>query len=138
MYTNDTFFHLSLVGQIGLIAISLALASITLLGTWVLTRRRGLVTRALAALGVVTVFEWIAPQIHYLWYLVVIDGLPLQWVIPAYPQPASAWQVLGFQLPASLSAHGRAALGWLIIATAIVAPWLKPQRSHHSQRSPAP
>ena len=131
VYADDTFFHLSLVGQVGLVLISLLLAAITLAGTWALTRRRGLVTRVLASLGVVVVFEWLAPQIHYLWYLVVIDGLPLQWVVPLYPQPAAAWQVLGFQLPESLSAHSRAALGWLVIATALAAPWIRQPRSRH-------
>ena len=136
MYANDTFFHLNLIGQVGLVLISLVLVAITLIGTWLLTRRRGLVTRVLAGLGVVVVFEWLAPQVHYLWYMAVIDGLPLQWVIPAYPRPAAAWQVLGLQLPPSLSAHGRAALGWMVLMTALVSPWIRPPRSHHSPRSP--
>ena len=131
MYENDTFFHLSLTGQIGLVVISILLGAITLWGTWWLTRHRRIVTRTLAALGVVTVFEWLAPQIHYLWYMAVIDGLPLQWVIPAYPRPVSAWEVLGFQLPASLSAHGRAALGWAIVAVALAAPWIRRPKSRH-------
>ena len=117
-------------------AISLLLALLVLLATWSLARRRRIVTRLLAGLGVIVVFEWLSPQIHYLWYMAVIDGLPLQWVIPAYPRPIAAWEVLSLQLPASLSAHGRAVLGWMVIATALAAPWIRLPRSHHSRKSP--
>lgn len=121
MYAEDTFFHLSLVGRIGLVVISGAMAAIALWATWRLTRSIRWPARVLAALGMFCVFEWLAPQAHYLWYTQVIDGLPLQWVIGAWPDPSAVWRVMGFQEPASLSAHGRAGLGWALVAIAVLA-----------------
>ncbi|MFK7941780.1 MAG: hypothetical protein AB8B85_02520 [Paracoccaceae bacterium] len=124
MYAEDTFFHLSPMGRIGLVVISGAMAALCLWGVWILTRRIGLPARVLAGLGAFCVFEWLAPQIHYLWYIQVIDGLPLQWVIGAWPDPSAVWRIMGFQEASSLSTHGRAAMGWTLLGTAIAAPWI--------------
>ena len=125
MYEADTFWQLSPVGRMGLVMISGGMAALTLWGCLRLTRSRRWVTRLLAGLGCVAVFEWLAPQVHYLWYMQVIDGLPLQWVIERYPDPASVWRVLVFEGPASLSSHSRGALAWAVLAVAIVAPLTK-------------
>ncbi|MEM1298634.1 MAG: hypothetical protein AAGH68_05080 [Pseudomonadota bacterium] len=119
MYADDTFFHLSFVGRVGLVAISGAMGALAMWGTWRLTRNIRWPARILAALGMFCVFEWLAPQVHYLWYRQVIDGLPSQWVIGPWPDPSAVWRVMGLQEPASLSVHGRATLGWSLLLIAI-------------------
>ena len=93
---KDTLFDLSIVGQIGLALITLFLIA-GLLGLNLLKSRfidrlashwssaRSL--RSIAPLIdlVVTVFFFVAalaitPQLHYLYYMQLFDGLPLQWV----------------------------------------------------------
>lgn len=125
MYAEDTFFHLSLTGRVGLVVISGAMGALCLWGAWALGRRARWPARVLAGLGIFCVFEWLAPQVHYLWYRQVIDGLPLQWVIGRWPDPSAVWRVMGFQTPPSLSAHGRAGLGWTVLVVAIAAPWIQ-------------
>ncbi len=120
MYADDTFFQLSLTGRIGLLLISGGLGALTLWACHVLTRRVRWPLRLLGALGVFVVFEWLAPQIHYLWYRAVIDGLPLQWVIGPWPDTGAAWRVLFLQEAPGLSAHARALLGWACVAVALV------------------
>lgn len=122
MYSEDTLFHLSPLGQSGVVVIALGLAAATLWGTWRLTRHWRWPVRLLAAMGMVVIYEWLHPQVFYLWYLVVIDGLPLQWVIGALPDPSSGWRVLAFEERASLSAHGRGVLGWMCILLALARP----------------
>lgn len=121
MYDGDTFFHLSLTGRIGLVLISAMMEALALWGCWRLTRWARWPSRLLGALGIYVVFEWLAPQVHYLWYMMVIDGLPLQWVIGPLPRPGVVWEIMGFQAPASLSAHARAVLGWACVLTALLA-----------------
>ena len=135
MYADDTFFQLVLIGRVGLVAISVAMGMLAIWGTWALTRRARLPARILAALGFFCVFEWLTPQVHYLWYVLVIDGLPLQWVIAPWPDPGVVWRVMGFQGTPDLSNHGRAALGWALLLVGLTAPWLR--RREDAARSEA-
>lgn len=118
MYESDTFFHLSMTGRIGLVLLSSLMGLATLWSAWRLSRGTRFVIRLLIGLGAFAVFDWLAPQAHYLWYRQVIEGLPLQWVIAPWPDIAASVDVLAFQAGASLSAHTRAALGWLCILAA--------------------
>ncbi|MEM7742078.1 MAG: hypothetical protein AAF409_00090 [Pseudomonadota bacterium] len=129
MYDGDTFFHLSLIGRIGLVALSGAMATLVLWAAWRLGHQAHWPTRLLVALGAFVLFEWLAPQIHYLWYRQVIEGLPLQWVI-SWPRPVAAAEVLLLQSGTSLSAHGRAMLGWGLIAVLVIGGRFRPPPSH--------
>ena len=125
LYASDTFFHLSLTGRVGLVVISGAMAVLSLWAAWAASRSQTLPVRPVIGIAIFCAFEWLAPQVHYLWYRQVIDGLPLQWVIDPWPRVLEApWRVMGFQEPASLSAHSRGALGWALLLVALIAPWL--------------
>ena len=77
MYESDSFFTLSVGGQIGLAALSLVLSVLVL---WAV--RRG--TRGLPRLsrlgGCVSVarfwlFVWLSPQVYYQYYRLIFDGI---------------------------------------------------------------
>ncbi|MEM0988776.1 MAG: hypothetical protein AAGK00_07830 [Pseudomonadota bacterium] len=115
MCQDDTFFQLSLLAQAGVLVLAVAMAVAVSWAAWRLGRRANWPTRLLVALGAFLIFEWLSPQVFYLWYRVHIPDLPLQWVIGPWPRPGAAVEVLLFQTPGSLSAHGRAGLGWALI-----------------------
>ena len=112
-YDGDSFFRLSVIG---LITLSVFLTALTIWLSWWIGRRRRLVTRILIALAALYLFTWLSPQIYYGYYLMIFDGLPLQIVTGAPPSPTSVAQLLTFQSNATLSDHGKGALGWLLIA----------------------
>ena len=66
-------------------------------------------------------FVWVSPQIYYMYYMIIIPDLPLQWVIWPPASPHSAFEMLFFQGEQNLSAHSQGVLGWLLV----VAPFLK-------------
>lgn len=119
MSRDDTFFQLSTAGQIGTAAISAVLAALMLWLCWRIVRKQRLALRLILALGLIVLFEWLSPQIYYLWYMAVFDGLPLNWVAGYWPHPVSAAKVLTLQAGDSLSAHSRALLGWAMIGIAL-------------------
>lgn len=124
VYDGDSFFTLSLMGRVGLIALSALLTAVTIWLSWRLAgrigRRRRLVTRVLIALAALYLFTWLSPQIYYGYYLMIFDGLPLQVVVGPPPSPATVAQHLTFQSNATLSDHGKGALGWLLIAASLI------------------
>ena len=114
LYEGDSFFTLGLAGRAGLVTLTCAL---TLLCVWAIRAMRwpwGLV-------GVVPLFAafvWLSPQVYYLYYQMIFDGLPWQIVVQAF----DAGQVLDlilFRERATLSDHGKGVLFWLMAGTAI-------------------
>ena len=122
MYSQDSFFDLSPWGQVGLACLSAVLFLLVVYAARALLRKRPVWLRILGALAIFYLFVWLSPQVYYLYYLTIIEGLPLQWVIwPPYRGPVDALLLLVFQGPHSLSAHGQGLLGWSLLA----APFLK-------------
>ena len=124
LYSDDSFFTLTVYGRWGLVAISTALAAVTLWVLWKLTARKSLAVRLLIALALFALFEWLAPQIYYLYYLQIFENLPWQWVIGLAPPVVDLWDLLIFRKRNNLSHHSRAALGWLMLVIALIRPRL--------------
>lgn len=116
MYQEDSFFTLGMGGRAGLLALTLCFSLFML---WLATRLRVRIrhwwVRGAVALVLFWAFVWLSPQIYYAYYLLIFDGLPVQIVVKSPPGPGFIVQMLGFQGQASLSAHGQALLGWMII-----------------------
>ncbi|WP_291738190.1 hypothetical protein [Leisingera sp. F5] len=126
MYDGDSFFTLSRGGQIGL-----AMLSLTLWGSWFwivrrLTRFSPLWARLVSAIAAFWLFVWLSPQVYYMYYLMVISGLPMQIVVQTPPDLSDLGHLLLFQSGFSLSAHSQAILGWSLI---LAAAKKSPQRS---------
>lgn len=124
MYTDDSFFTLTLSGRIGLASISLALTVAVVVILWKVTgNRHGIVrhgvVRLLVALVTLYLFEWLSPQIYYLYYVFLLD-VPWQNVIGYPPTLRALLKLLTFSDNANLSYHARGLLGWLLIALAII------------------
>lgn len=129
MYDGDSFFTLSNAGQAGLALLSLALAIVSLVVAGRLFRlvpNRGLAARLAARLGVAIfvmwLFVWLSPQIYYLYYLTLFDGLPWQIVVQNPPEFHAILQQVTFSGPETLSAHAKGALAWLLILYASAHP----------------
>lgn len=119
MYSQDSFFDLSLWGRIGLVGISTVLYLTMILATrWVL-RGRAWWMRIAGALGMFWAFVWASPQIYYMYYRTIIPDLPLQWVIWPPPNILDPAAMLAFQGPQNLSAHSQGLLGWSLILIAV-------------------
>lgn len=127
MYAQDSFFTLGPAGQIGLAMLTLVLTGLML---W-LVRRLGRslprAARIALALALFWAFLWLSPQVYYLYYQTIIPGLPWQSVIKAPPGPADVMRIMTFQDATTLSAHGRALLGWGMLAVAVVAARTRPR-----------
>jgi len=124
MYVEDSFFTLSIVGRWGLVLISLLLGGATLALLWRLIRERSILLRLLLAGALFAIFVWLTPQVYYLYYLVLIDGLSWQIVVAGPPSPFDLMRQLLFQDRANLSYHSRGVLGWTLILLALVQPRL--------------
>ena len=102
----------------GLALISIALAVMVL---WVFNKissRFGLIVKVLLAIVVLWLFVWLSPQIYYLYYWMIFDGLPFQNVIQRPPDFASIARLVTFTGDANLSNHSKGVLFWLMIASA--------------------
>ena len=124
MYQDDSFFTLTQFGQVGLVSLSLILTVVVVVVLWRLTADRyGIVrhwvVRLLVALVTFYVFEWLSPQIYYLYYIFLLD-VPWQMVIGVPPSPGSVLKLLAFGDNANLSYHARGLLGWLLIGLALI------------------
>ena len=115
MYDQDSFFTLGVLGQLGLLAISVSMLIIT---TWAVMRIRAIwFTKLVIALIGFYLFVWLSPQIYYTYYLFIFDGLPFQNVIRRPPTPGAIFHLMTFTSHHCLSAHGLGILSWgLIIA----------------------
>lgn len=120
MYQDDSFFTLGVWGQIGLAGLSAALFCVMLLLVRRIGRGRPRAARTAIALVLFWAFEWLSPQVYYLYYWMIIDGLPVQSVIGPPPGPAHIARLLTFSESHSLSAHGRGLLGWAMLAAALL------------------
>ncbi|WP_299610147.1 hypothetical protein [uncultured Tateyamaria sp.] len=123
MYDGDSFYTLTMWGQIGLGFVSLLLGAIALGFTWLLVQRRPLIIRVPVWIVAFITFVWASPQGYYTYYRMIFDGLPAQSVIKAPPPPEEIFALLTFTGPVTLSAHSAGVLGWLMF---VVAVW--PQR----------
>ena len=134
MYDGDSFFNLTASGQAGLAALSGVLAMAMVWLVWRIARHRGVVLRLLIAAGLFTGFLWLSPQIYYLYYLAVFDGLPLQWVPALWPRPDHAALTLVFSRSDTLAAHSQGVLGIVMVCVAFAAGLDRPNTRSH-QRS---
>ncbi|MEM7491325.1 MAG: hypothetical protein AAF390_19600 [Pseudomonadota bacterium] len=115
MYEGDSFFTLTGWGQAGLATLSLCLWAATL----GLCLRPAMAARSLRltrGLVLFWLFVWFSPQVYYLYYQAIIDGLPWQVVVKAPPGPGRLWRLLTFTAEASLSRHSQGVLGWSLLA----------------------
>lgn len=118
-YGEDSFFTLGWGGRIGVLAISVGLAGLCLWASYVFIARLDRVWRVLVALAGFWAFVWLSPQVYYMFYLVIFDGLPLQWV-GKVPSPARILGLMTFSDRPALSEHGQGALGWAMVAAALL------------------
>ncbi len=119
MYGNDTFFHLSGSGQIGLVLISLILGIATIGLCLLFSSRFGLFVKVLVAFVLIWAFTWLSPQLYYLYYWLIFDDLPMQWVLQAPPSPPDIVRLVTFSGPATLSDHAKGLLFWLMTFTVL-------------------
>ena len=134
-YDGDSFYTLSNGGQIGLTLLSLVLAIATLVAAGSLFRlvpNRGLPALLAARIGVAIfvmwLFVWLSPQVYYLYYQTIFDGLPWQIVVQNPPEFHTILQQITFSGPATLSDHSKGALIWLLILYASAHPLWKHAR----------
>lgn len=113
-YPADSFYSLSPLAGAGLAGLSVAL--ITLLFALSLAKARWLSARfgpgpglwsldLALTLGLAYLALWLAPQLYYLYYLTIFDGLPWQSVIKPPPGAGAFLGVLLMTEPPSLSIH---------------------------------
>lgn len=107
-YTEDSFHTLTGMEQIGLLALTLALSG----GLLTLGYRFG---GPILALALFWTFVWLSPQVYYLYYQAIFDGLPWQIVVKSPPGPVRIARLLTFQAAGTLSDHGKGVLGWALI-----------------------
>lgn len=112
-YGADSFLTLTMGERVGVAVVSLMIALVLLTLVW---RWGGLVR----AVGLFWAFVWFAPQIYYLYYIMIFDGLPWQIVVKSPPGPVDMIRLLTFSDRATLSHHGKGVLGWSLIGLALV------------------
>ena len=115
MYSQDSFFDLTPLGQVGLATVSGVLCVTTLIASWVLLHQRPAWVRPIGALMVYYLFVWLSPQVYYQYFHLLFDFLPNQWVVFPPPNPIRLFEFLTFTGPQSLAGHGQGLLGWALI-----------------------
>jgi hypothetical protein len=118
MYRDDSLFTLGLLEMAGLLAVS----AVLVLGMLALARRfcRGRWWRRLAlAVGLFWAFLWLSPQVYYVYYQIIFDGLPVQIIIGWPPGAETVFRRLTFAGPATIAAHGQGVLGWVLGVIAV-------------------
>ena len=123
MYLEDSFFTLTIPGQLGLLLVSVALSALTIFVCWKLTKKRPLSIRMTVGLGLFYAFVWLAPQIYYFYYIFLL-GVPWQIVLQLPPSPLSVAKLLSFSDIGDLSHHSRGLLGWVTLIIAMASPYL--------------
>ncbi len=119
-YEGDSFFTLTGPEQVGLALLSLSLwAAMLALCAWPRLRRWLAVLRAV---GLFWAFVWLSPQVYYLYYLTIFDGLPWQVVVHRPPGVEHLLGLLTFTGEASLSRHGQGVLGCSMLVLAVSRP----------------
>jgi hypothetical protein len=119
MYDSDSFYTLTVWGQIGLVFVSVLFAILALGLTRMLVRYRPVIIRIpIWAVAFIT-FVWASPQGYYTYYRLIFDDLPAQSVIGPPPPPQELLALLTFSGPVTLSAHSVGVLGWFMLAVAL-------------------
>ena len=118
MFEGASFFTLSPSGQAGLLGLSILLAVCTLWLTRRVARNRPWAIRLLIALVAVFAFEWLSPQLYYLYYIQLFE-LPLQLVIGMPPTPTDLLRILTFTAQPDLSHLSRGVLAWALILASL-------------------
>lgn len=129
MYDGDSFFTLTQWGRIGLLAVSVLFAAMTLALTRLMVLRKPILIRVPIWFFLFILFVWASPQGYYIYYRMIIDGLPAQSVLGPLPPPQDIIALLTFQYRASLSAHSVGILGWAMLVVALL-----PQRKKMPRR----
>jgi len=119
MYQNDSFYSLSIAGQIGLVLLSLFISIGIVWIAHKLSRNQNIVSRLCIALGLFYAFIWLSPQIYYSYYWLIFENLPVQNVIKRPPSLGKIANLIFFQERASYSNHGKGLLFLLLILVAI-------------------
>lgn len=119
--SGDSFFTLAPLAGAGLIALSLALAALALGAVARIARGRRIAIRAATALAALWLWDWLTPQIYYLYYVPLFD-LAAQWVIGAPPGLLRLGELLTFTARGYSGDWARGALGWALLALALSRP----------------
>lgn len=119
MYNQDTFFHLSISGRMGLVIVSLVMSAILLASYWWLTNRCSIPIKILLTFVFIWGFIWFSPQAYYLYYIQIIEGLPLQNVIQYPPSIFETVQTITFTGNSNLSNHSKGILFWAMMLIAL-------------------
>lgn len=119
MYENDSFFTLSLLGQGGLLFVSITFAVLVLFVCWLMTRRLRWFLSLPIAVILFFAFVWLSPQVYYAYYLTLFE---LEWgrVIQQPPTPLFLAKLLLFSERANLSFHSQGMLGWGLILVSLM------------------
>ena len=120
MYEGDSFFTLTLAGQVGLLLLSTLLMVLSIWLVWRLGKNRSLPTCIVLAAVVYFAFIWLAPQIYYTYYLFLFDSLPIQIVVQSPPGIKDLFDLMFFRENQNLSFHAQGALGWLLLGVGLV------------------
>ena len=143
-YPDDTIFNLSLSGRVGLIvltgALVILLAGLSRYKSRWLQRAVGsslgsratmpaldlLLTIVLFVIGLTLI-----PQLHYMYFTLLLDNLVQQWVIKPISL-AKVWHIMLVPREASLALHAEALSGWWLLML-VVLSWLRALRlSRHT------
>lgn len=122
MYTQDSFFTLTAIGQIGLVVVSLGLSALLIFA--VSRLRLKPFWHVVSACVALWAFVWLSPQIYYAYYRILIDGLPAQIVVKAPPGVVDVVRLYGFASAGTLSGLGQSLLGWALLI-AVASKWLR-------------
>jgi hypothetical protein len=117
-FDGDSFFTLSLLQRVGLVALSLLLLGGFASGVYLLGKRVGLFLIPVTC-AVYWVMIWLAPQIYYVYYIAIFDGLPWQWVV-SMPSVTRLADLALFQTRDSLSEISQGIGFWGLLAAGIV------------------
>lgn len=119
MYNEDSFYTLSQLEQIGLLALSILLSGILIWTALVLTKEKSIVLKVTISLVLFYLFVCLSPQVYYTYYLFIFNDLPMQIVIKTPPSPLEVGKLMLFQSKATLSAHSKGFLGIIMIVLSI-------------------
>lgn len=131
MYDQDSFFTLTALQQFGLLAVSVVFSVIVVALCWLVARRVRRLVAVVWALLLVWLYAWVSPQGYYQYYRLIIDGLPQQNVLRRPPGLWDMVELLGFHGAATLSAHSLGALGWVLLAVAVLRPFRSDRPGFH-------
>lgn len=120
MYQEDSFFSLSILGQLGLALLSLILSLVVLAIAWRMMKGRGLIIRLSIAVISFFLFVWLSPQVFYTYYIFIFDEVDWQNILKRPPAFLALAEYISFQGRATLSAHSKGILFWALMALALI------------------